>query len=186
MSNWKKKIAVFVVLVALSCVVFVGAFTRWFATRSETLTISRKEAFLMDFSSTFSGSEAGPGDEVAVEPKILSDATLPMYVFMKVTMPFIEEEPLYDYDVNSEWIEVEIDGNSIIYAYGSHDQLTVLAPGDETTPLTEKVVMKSVTNAQYAYIEDLDISFVAYAIGTDDVPTVPSDAWTQLKEAFLF
>lgn len=67
-----------------------------------------------------------------------------------------------------------------MYAYGS-EEMTTLAPGESTTALTEQMTMKSITNAEYAGIDDINITITGYAIGTEDVATNPKDAWTYCK-----
>ena len=44
-----------------------------------------------------------------------------------------------------------------VYAYGS-EEMTTLAPGEGTTALTEQMTMKSITNAEYAGIDDINIT----------------------------
>ena len=67
-----------------------------------------------------------------------------------------------------------------MHAYGSED-MTTLAPGESTTALTEQMTMKSITNAEYAGIDDINITITGYAIGTEDVGTNPQEAWTYCK-----
>ena len=59
--------------------------------------------------------------------------------------------------------------------------MTVLSPGNCTTALTEQMTMRSITNAEYAGIDDINITFTGYAIGVEDVPTVPEEAWEHCK-----
>ena len=67
-----------------------------------------------------------------------------------------------------------------MHAYGSED-MTTLAPGESTTALTEQMTMKSITNAEYAGIDDINITITGYAIGTEGVETNPQDAWKHCK-----
>ena len=92
-------------------------------------------------------------------------------------MPTVDSgEKLYEFGLNSSWVEVE-DG---VYAYGS-ENMTTLAPGESTTALTEQMTMKSITNAEYAGIGDINITITGYAIGTEGVATNPQEAWTYCK-----
>ena len=95
-------------------------------------------------------------------------------------MPNFDNEWLYTYDVASEWIEVENTVNKLVYAYGTSD-MQVLEPGDNTTALTEQMTMRSVSNAEYASIDDINVTFTGYAIGTEEVSTNPIDAWNECK-----
>ena len=37
--------------------------------------------------------------------------------------------------------------------------------------------MRSITNAEYADVDDINIMLTGYAIGVEDVPTVLVEAW---------
>ena len=67
-----------------------------------------------------------------------------------------------------------------MYAYGS-EEMTTLAPGESTTALTEQMTMKSITNAEYAGLVDINITITGYAIGTEGVESSPQEAWTYCK-----
>lgn len=59
--------------------------------------------------------------------------------------------------------------------------MTVLSPGDSTSALTEQMTMKSISNAEFAAIDDINITITGYAIGTEDVSTNPIYAWNECK-----
>ena len=59
--------------------------------------------------------------------------------------------------------------------------MTVLSPGNCTTALTEQMTMRSITNVEYAGIDDINITLTGYAIGVEDVPTAPVEAWDYCK-----
>ena len=46
--------------------------------------------------------------------------------------------------------------------------MTVLTPGESTTALTEQMTMRSITNAEYAGIDDINITLTGYAIGVEN------------------
>ena len=68
----------------------------------------------------------------------------------------------------------------VVYAYGD-TEMTVLSPGDSTNALTNQMTMQSISNAEYAAIDDINITITGYAIGTDGVVSIPADAWEQCK-----
>ena len=70
--------------------------------------------------------------------------------------------------------------NPVIYNDATED-MTVLTLGESTTALTEQMTMRSIANAEYAGIDDITITITGYAIGTEDVPTVPEEAWEHCK-----
>ena len=153
------------------------AITSLLFTQSQTSSFQKKTIFRFNLSTGLTSGEIGPGDSFSTSPLIYNDATEDMYVFIKVEMPtVVSGEKLYAFDLNSSWVEVE-DG---VYAYGS-ENMTTLAPGESTTALTEQMTMKSITNAEYAGIGDINITITGYAIGTEDVGTNPQDAWTYCK-----
>ena len=41
--------------------------------------------------------------------------------------------------------------------------------------------MGEISNAEYASIDDINITITGYAIGTEDVATDPVEAWEQCK-----
>lgn len=67
-----------------------------------------------------------------------------------------------------------------MYAYGS-EGMTALTPRENTFAMTEQMTMRAITNAKYASIDDINITLTGYAIGTEDVPTVPEEAWFYCK-----
>lgn len=90
---------------------------------------------------------------------------------------------LYTFDVNGEWTLVESGerGNgTVVYAYGGAD-MTALQPGESTSALTEQMAMRSITNAEYAAIDDINITITGYAMGTEGMSTIPADAWNECK-----
>ena len=153
------------------------AITSLLFTQSQTSSFQKKTIFRFNLSTGLTSGEIGPGDSFSTSPTIDNDATEDMYVFRKVEMPtVVSGEKLYEFGLNSSWVEVE-DG---VYAYGSAE-MTTLAPGESTTALTEQMTMKSITNAEYAGIDDINITITGYAIGTEGVGTNPQDAWTYCK-----
>ena len=149
-----------------------------FFTRNETSDFSKKTIFQFNLSTGLTSAEIGPGDSFSTSPLIYNDATKDMYVFIRVEMPKVEDAGVYEFDVADSWLEVE-DG---VYAYATETEMTTLAPGEETTPLTTEMTMKPITNAVYAVIDDINITITGYAIGTEGVASSPQEAWTICKE----
>lgn len=111
-----------------------------------------------------------------------------MYVFVEIQMleytdsslPESGDSLLYTFDANDEWILVEKSNRTVVYAYGSAE-MTVLSPGDSTIALTEQMTMRSISNAEYVAIDDINITITGYAIGIEGVSTNPTDAWNECK-----
>ena len=154
------------------------AITSLLFTQSQTSSFQKKTIFRFNLSTGLTSGELGPGDSFSTSPLIYNDATEDMYVFIKVEMPTVDSgEKLYTFDLDSSWLEVE-DG---VYAYATETEMTILAPGESTTALTEQMTMKSITNAEYAGIDDINITITGYAIGTEGVESSPQEAWTYCK-----
>ena len=78
-----------------------------------------------------------------MSPVIFNDATEEMYVFVGIQMPITSDGMLYVFDANEGWTIVESGNGTVIYAYGT-DEMTLLAPGDSTSALTNQMTMKSI------------------------------------------
>ena len=68
----------------------------------------------------------------------------------------------------------------VVYAYGNND-MTILSPGESTSALTNQMTMSSISNAEYAAVDDINITITGYAIGIEDVAMNPTDAWNECK-----
>ena len=63
-------------------------------------------------------------------PVIYNDATEDMFVFIRVDMSFVDGLPLYTFEVDSGWTQVESDGGMVVYAYTDGSEcMTVLKIG---------------------------------------------------------
>jgi len=105
-----------------------------------------------------------------------------MYVFIKLTVPMQGSDCLYEYTVDNSWLEVENEDGIIVYAYVDSDSNMCVLELDETSPaLTTQITMKNISNAEYAGIDDINISADSYVIGIDGVSTTPAEAWQACK-----
>ena len=166
----------------LGVAIVAYAITNLFVSKSVTTSFTKKQIFQFDFNTGLNGGEIGPGDSFSVNPVIYNDATEDMFVFIRVDMPFVDGSPLYTFEVDRDWTQVESDGGVVVYAYTAGSEgMTALTPGESTTALTEQMTMRSITNAEYAGIDDINITLTGYAIGVENVPTVPEEAWVYCK-----
>lgn len=53
--------------------------------------------------------------------------------------------------------------------------------GDSTSVLTSRMTMSEISNAEYAAIDDINITITRYAIGTEGIDANPLEAWNQCK-----
>lgn len=175
--------------VGMAVGIFLGAaivsyaITNLFSMKSYTSSFTPKQIFQFDFNTGLNGGEVGPGDSFSVNPFIYNDATEDMYVFIEIEMPLVWTTPLYSFTPSDEWCVVESDGGVVVYAYTTGSELmTALTPGESTTALTEQMTMRSITNVEYAGIDDINITLTGYAIGVEDVSDNPTEAWFVCKE----
>ena len=166
--------------ILMATVIVAYAITNLFFSQSKTTDLSKKVIFQFDLDVGMSTGEVGPGDSVLVNPIVTNSATEEMYVFMKIQMPEWDGSSLYTFHADDQWILIESANGTVVYAYGN-PEMTTLNPGESTSALTNQMVMRSISNAEYAAIDDINITVTCYAIGTEDVATNPADAWNECK-----
>ena len=171
--------------ILLGTTIIVYAVTTLFFTKTERSELSKKTVFRFDMSTDMEAASVGPGDSFSVQPYIFNDATEDMFVFIRIDMPETESGKLYTYTTDDQWIIVSdsTDGYytaTTVYAYAGAE-MTSLFPGESTTTLTTELTMEEISNAEYAYIDDINIRLTGYAIGTDEISTSPEEAWEKCK-----
>ena len=164
----------------LGAVVVAYAITNLFFMKSYTTSFTKKQIFQFNLNTGLNSAEVGPGDSFPANPVIYNDATEDMYVFIQVDMPATADGALYSFDADDEWCFLGEDGETVVYAYGSAE-MTVLSPGESTSALTSRMTMSEISNAEYAAIDNINITITGYAIGTEGVDANPSEAWNQCK-----
>lgn len=155
----------------LGATLITYALTSFFTKKDFFLTPQKKPIFEIVVSGGEQPGEIGPGDSFPTSPTVYNDATEEMYVFITVS-----DGGLYEFVVGDGWVEVE-DG---VYAYGG-EEMTTLAPGETTKPLTSEMTMREISRAEFAQLSDISIKITGYAIGTEDVSAVSSEAWEVCK-----
>lgn len=183
----KKKLIFVFVIIPLFSLLAIASFTKFFGTKSATVHVTKKSYFQFDLVVSLDNIELGPGESVSIKPKVVSDSTEDMYVFIKVLNPTFNGEPLYIYDVDESWILIDDTiEDAEVYAYATSDlEMTVLAPGEETIPLTTEMTMRGISYPEYSAVEDPSFSFQVFALGLDDMPSEANDVWLIAKELFL-
>ena len=166
--------------ILLGITIIAYAITSLFFTKSETSKLSKKTVFQFDLTTDMAATEVGPGDSFAVSPAIFNDATEEMYVFIQVDMPTTVDGALFLFDTDNDWCVVCEDSGKVVYAYGD-TEMTVLCPGESTSALTNQMTMRSISIAEYAAIDDINVTITGYAIGIEGVSTNPTDAWNECK-----
>ena len=176
-----------VVKAGVACGIFLGttvvvyAITSLFFTNSETSKLSKKAVFQFNLTTDMAETEVGPGDSFNVKPVVYSDATEEMYVFIQVDMLETANGMLYSFAADVDWCFLSEDQGTVVYAY-ANSEMIALQPGESTSSLTEQMTMDEVSNAEYASIDDINITITGYAIGTEDISSNPTESWNQCME----
>ena len=170
--------------------IFLGAFlglsvtayalVRMFYMQDVRSDFTKKQIFEFELNAEMASQELGPGDSFAVSPVIDNTATEEMYVFIQVDMPTTVDGALFLFDTDNDWCVVCEDSGKVVYAYGD-TEMTVLCPGESTSALTNQMTMRSISIAEYAAIDDINVTITGYAIGIEGVSTNPTDAWNECK-----
>lgn len=179
-----KKKSFSVLAVSLIPVVLLGAvIAARFSSKSLSTDYTKKVIFDFDFTSSFISAELGPGDIVTIRPYVTSESSVPICVFIKVDMPYVDGGPLYDMNISSDWSLVEQSAGYLAYAYVDGGEIYNLSPEESTNPLATTMKMKSISVSEFALIESINCTFTAYTMEiTENTPSNPSDAWLFLKE----
>lgn len=164
----------------MTTTVVAYALVTYITSETQTSSFTKKEYFEMECSEIFAEtSEAGPGEKVSINPTITSESSVDMYVFIRVEMPVFNDAGLYELAVNDRWslVESEVVDNKWVEVYRYDSELK---PDQSTTVLANKLTMKDLTLAEFAEIEEIDVSMTGYACRTADVAGI-DEAWDYIK-----
>jgi len=178
----KKHLSIILITLALlmTTTVVAYALVTYITTMTQTSSFTKKEYFEMSGSEIFSASsEVGPGEKVSINPMITSMSSVDMYVFIRVEMPGYNGGGLYDLTVNDGWslVENEVVDDKWVEVYRYDSELT---PDQSTTVLANKLTMVNMTLAEFAEIEEIDVSMTGFACRTADVAGI-DEAWDYIK-----
>ena len=167
-------------LILMTTTVVAYALVTYITTMTQTSSFTKKEYFEMSGSEIFpASSEVGPGETVSINPTITSMSSVDMYVFIRVEMPCYSSGGLYDLIVNDSWSLIEnseSNGTWVeVYRYDSE-----LKPDQSTTVLANKLAMVNMTLAEFAEIEEIDVSMTGFACRVADVAGI-DEAWDYIK-----
>ena len=180
-KHMKRSTAVIItlLLLAMTTVVAYAVTTLFFKGETQTSDYSKKTYFEFDGSSFFTASgEVGPGESMGIDPVITSNATVDMYVFIRVEMPGYNGGGLYELNTDSSWecIESGANGDKWFSVYRYND---VVAPGASTTALGSSLTMVNMSMADYAGLDDINVTMTGYACGAEG-ETIDT-AWESIK-----
>lgn len=180
-KHMKRSTAVILILaiLAMTTVVAYAVTTLFFKGETQTSDYSKKTYFQFDGSSFFTASgEVGPGESMSINPVITSNATVDMYVFIRVEMPQYGSSGLYELNTGSGWSveEAQVVGNKYVTVYRYND---IVTPGASTTALGSSLTMVDMSLDDYVEISDINVTMTGYACGAED-ETIDT-AWESIK-----
>ena len=152
---------------------------------SATITTSLTKDKFIEVS--LSGAEASgsvrPGSTVSLAPTLTNNGDINTTALVKLTVPVVNGSSAYDYEVSSSWTLVDADPEAgvYIYGYGTSGELTVIAPGSSTDPLTESFTMKgSISGAEFNGMGSVDISVDGFLVDSE-AGTDPETVWGMIQ-----
>lgn len=175
----KRSIPLLIMIMALATVV-VYAVVTFISTQTFRSNFTKKEYFELGTEPLITNTdEIGIGESVKINPVLTSDASVDMYVFIRVEMPEYNVDGLYDLDVNDTWTLVEsgtVDGSWFeVYQYND-----VLRPELSTDALSNKMTMVDMSKADFAQLNDINVSMTGYAYKVSDNVSA-EEAWEFIK-----
>lgn len=180
-KHMKRSTVVILILVmlALTTVVAYAVTTLFFKGEPQTSDYSKKTYFQFAGDGFFTASgEVGPGESMSINPVISSNATVDMYVFIRMEMPSYSSAGLYELNTDSSWecIESGTNGDKYIAVYRYND---VVAPGASTSALGSSLTMVDMSLAEYSELNDINVTMTGYACGAEGEEL--STAWESIK-----
>ena len=140
-----------------------------------------------------------PNAVIAKDPKVVNNGSIDFYTFIKVTVPVKDAKvasddgtqvtsgktDMFSWSVNSGWTLVDTvdngDTKDYVYAWGSADALTKVAPSGETGTLFDSVKIANIIEGQGIEGTALDLKVKDYSIQTTDLTdadtTDPTEVW---------
>lgn len=180
-KHMKRSTAIILILaiLAMTTVVAYAVTTLFFMGDTQTSDYSKKTYFEFDGDGFFTASgEVGPGESMGIDPVITSNATVDMYVFIRVEMPGYNGAGLYALNMGSGWSVEEEQGvgDKYVTVYRYDD---VVTPGESTTALGSSLTMVDMSLADYADLSDINVTMTGYACGAEDETL--DTAWDSIK-----
>lgn len=154
-----------------------------FNTAHSTTSLSKDRYIEVSLSCASASGSVRPGSTVALSPVLTNQGDINCTGLVKLTVPVVNGVSAYDYEVSSSWTLVDADPEAgvYVYGYGTSGELTVIAPGSSTDPLTESFTMKSsITGAEFNAMGSVDISIDGYLVDSE-AGTDPVSVWGMIQ-----
>ena len=166
-------------LLAMTTVVAYAVTTLFFKGETQISNYCKKTYFEFAGDGFFTASgEVGPGESMSINPVITSNATVDMYVFIRMEMPSYSPAGLYELNTDSSWecIESGANGDKWFSVYRYND---VVAPGAFTSSLGSSLTMVDMSLADYSELSDINVTMTGYACGAEEESL--DTAWESIK-----
>lgn len=167
--------------VLLGSFFIVYAAMRLFYSQSITSDFTKKQIFEFELDAPINALEIGPDDAFSVSPVINNTATEEMHVFIEIDMPEINGESLYEFESDENWTLIDSKPGNVVYGYGSTEMIP-LQPGETTEALTTQMQMINITNAEFASIQDINLTIKGYGIDTTGNTADMNFEWDVVKD----
>ena len=202
-KNNKKKVGA----AAMAAMLLVGGATYAYFTDTNlltnTFTFGSVDSTLVetawDAADPSEHENLAPNAVIAKDPKVVNNGSLDFYTFIKVTVPVKDvkvasadgtqvtsgKTDMFSWTANSGWTLVDTvdngDTKDYIYAWGSADAMTKVAPSSETGTLFDSVKIANIIEGQGIEGTALDLIVKDYSIQTTDLTdadtTNPTEVW---------
>ena len=176
------QVAIVMILIAAVGVVAYAA-SVLFNTAHSTTSLSKDRYIEVSLSGAEASGSVRPGGNVALAPVLTNQGDINCTALVKLTVPVVNGASAYDYEVSSSWSLVDADSEAgvYVYGYGTSGELTVIAPGSSTDPLTESFTMKSsITGAEFNGMGSVDISIDGYLVDSE-AGSDPVSVWGMVQ-----
>ena len=148
-------------------------------TQTFTSDLTKGDLFEMDLKQDEVTGEVTPGTSITVGPVIENKGTKDALAYIRVTVPGYgsSSTPAYSYEVDSDWVLVEDNGNEKVYGYSM-----VLGPQEETSVLTEELTMVNMDTSEFIGMGSVDFSFTGFLADCDVYGRNVEDGWGEIRD----
>lgn len=168
-------------IVAVGVVAYAASIL--FNTAHSTTSLSKDRYIEVSLTGAEASGSIRPGSTVALSPVLTNNGDVNCTALMRVTVPVVNGVSAYDYEVSSSWTLVDADDTAgvYVYGYGTSGELTVIAPGSSTDPLTGSFTMKgSISGSEFNAMGSIDISVDGYLVDSE-AGSDPVSVWGMIQ-----
>ena len=153
--------------------------------QSWTSNLNKGDLFEMELRQPTVTGTVTPGTSITVNPVVVNKGTKDALAYIRVTVPGIPDSsgtssiPAYEYTVGNDWVLVEGSEGSCERVYGYS---TVLGSLEETSALTDELVMVNMDTADFIGLSSVDFSFVGYLADCETYGRNVVEGWSLIRD----